>query len=84
MIGPYKIERIGQEDLELKAVTMIDPATSWFEVVQYDDKKAMTVANIVENTWLTRYHRPDICTMDRGSEFIGHAFKKELMQMSTV
>ena len=38
LIGPYKIERIGQEDLELKAVTMIDPATSWFEVVQYDDK----------------------------------------------
>ena len=59
---------------------MIDPATSWFEVVQYDDKKSMTVANIVENTWLTRYPRPDICTMDRGSEFIGHAFKKELMQ----
>ena len=80
LIGPYKIERIGQEDLELKAVTMIDPATSWFEIVQYDDKKSMTVANIVENTWLTRYPRPDICTMDRGSEFIGHAFKKELMQ----
>jgi hypothetical protein len=79
LIGPYTIEREGQENLELKAVTMIDPATSWFEIVQYDDKKSMTVANIVENTWLTRYPRPDICTVDRGSEFIGHAFKKELM-----
>ena len=50
LIGPYTIERVGQENLELKAVTMIDPATSWFEIVQYDDKKSMTVANIVENT----------------------------------
>ena len=28
LIGPYTIERVGQENLELKAVTMIDPATS--------------------------------------------------------
>ena len=40
----------------------------------------MTVANVVEKTWLTRYPRPDVCTMNRGSEFIGHAFKKELME----
>ena len=32
----------------LKYVTMIDPATGWFEIKQYDDKKSITVANIVE------------------------------------
>jgi hypothetical protein len=28
-----------------------DPATSWFEIHQYDDKKAITVANIAEEEW---------------------------------
>ena len=72
LIGPYTIERKNQNDLLLKAVTMIDPATGWLEIDQYDDRKAISVANIVEQTWLTRYPRPDICTIDRGSEFIGH------------
>ena len=53
LIGPYKIKREGKEPLLLKAVTMIDPATGWFEIVQYDDKKSITVANLVEQTWLT-------------------------------
>jgi len=53
LIGPYKIKREGKEPLSLKAVTMIDPATGWFEIVQYDDKKSITVANLVEQTWLT-------------------------------
>jgi tRNA A37 N6-isopentenylltransferase MiaA len=35
---------------------MIDPATGWFEIKQYDDKKSITVANIVEQEWLTTMH----------------------------
>jgi hypothetical protein len=27
---------------------MIDPATGWFKIKQYNDKKSITVANIVE------------------------------------
>ena len=38
LIGPYKIRRKGRKELICKCVTMIDPATSWFEVQQYDDK----------------------------------------------
>ena len=34
MVGPYKIRRSGKPDLQLQAVTMIDPATGWFEIVQ--------------------------------------------------
>ena len=50
LIGPYKIRRKGKHepDLELKAVTMIDPATGWFETCTHDDKRAMTVANLCE------------------------------------
>ena len=46
-----------------------------FEVCQYDDKRSITVANIVEQEWLSRYPWPTQITFDRGSEFIGQAFK---------
>ena len=35
----YKIK-----PLELRAVTMIDPATGWFKIKQYDDKQAISIA----------------------------------------
>jgi hypothetical protein len=38
-----------------KCVTMIDPATSWFEIHQYHNKQAITVANIDEEEWFSRY-----------------------------
>ena len=53
LIGPYKINRKGHKDpLICRCVTMIDPATGWFEIHQYDDKRSITVANIVEQEWL--------------------------------
>ena len=57
---------------------MTDPATGWFEIHQYDDKRSVTVANIVEQEWLTRYPWPTQVICDRGSEFIGQAFKDML------
>ena len=54
---------------------MIDPATGWFEIHPYDDKKSITVANIVEQQWLSRYPWPTQVTFDRGSEFIGKDFR---------
>ena len=54
---------------------MIDPATGWFEIHPYDDKKSITVANIVEQQWLSRYPWPTQVTFDRGSEFIGSIFR---------
>ncbi len=76
LIGPYKIRRKGkQKDLVCRCVTMIDPATGWFEIKQYDDKRSITVANIAEQEWFTRYPWPTQITFDRGSEFIGHDFQ---------
>ena len=59
---------------------MIDPATGWFEICTHDDKRAITVANLVELTWLSRYPRPSKVTMDRGKEFVGKEFKRELCE----
>ena len=80
LIGPYKIRRKGHEDLICKCVTMIDPATGWFEIHQYDDKKSITVANIAEQEWFSRYPWPTQVTFDRGSEFIGKDFQKMIKQ----
>jgi hypothetical protein len=80
LIGPYTIERKNQEPLVLKAVTMIDPATGWFEVQEYGDKRAGTIANIVEQTWYARYPWPTEITYDRGNEFIGHAFQTDFIK----
>ena len=79
LIGPYKIRRKGKPTLECKCVTMIDPASGWFELHQYDDKRAITVANIVEQEWFSRYPWPTQVTCDRGGEFIGHEFKQMLI-----
>ena len=58
LIGPYTIRQKGQSNLICRAVTMIDPATGWFEISQYDDKRSITVANVVEQEWLARYPWP--------------------------
>ena len=34
------------------------------------EKRADIIANIVEQTWLTRYPRPSVITYDRGTEFM--------------
>jgi transposase InsO family protein len=49
-------------------------ATGWFEITRYEDKKSITIANIVEMTWLSRYPWPTLITYDQGSKFIGHKF----------
>jgi hypothetical protein len=66
LIGPYKIRRKGKVDLICKCVTMIDPATGWFEIQQYDDKQSITVANIVlvEQELFSRYPWPRQITFD--------------------
>ena len=76
LIGPYTIRQKGKKNpLICRCVTMIDPATGWFEICQYNDKRAITVANIVEQEWLSRYPWPTMITFDQGSEFISHEFQ---------
>ena len=49
---------------------MIDPATGWFEMKEIANKEAITIANVVEQTWLTRYPWPVKITYDKGTEFM--------------
>ena len=45
---------------------MIDPASGWFEIHPYADKRAVTIANVVEQQWFSRYLWPTQLTYDRG------------------
>ena len=56
LIGTYVIKRKGWKDkLHLKAVTMIYHVTWWFEITHYNNKIAISIANLVETTCLSRY-----------------------------
>jgi hypothetical protein len=70
LIGPYKIRRKGTQDLICRCVTMIDPATGWFEIQQYDDKQYITVANIINQEWFSRYLWPTQVIFNRGSQLL--------------
>ena len=41
---------------------------------QFDDKCTNTIANIVEQEWLSEYPWLTQITYDRGNELIGHKF----------
>ena len=72
---PLKINNKGKYSLILKSITMINPVAAWFEVTQYDDKKAMSIENLVESTWMSRYPWTYRIMYDCVSEFLGHKFK---------
>ena len=45
---------------------MIDPVTRWSEIMKYDEKRDISITNLVETTCLTRYPRPMEITYDQG------------------
>ena len=55
---------------------MINHVTVWIKITQYDEKRAISITNLVETMFLTRYPRPMEITYDQVSEFIGHEFRK--------
>ena len=59
---------------------MIDTVNIWIEIMQYNDRKAMAITNLVETTWLVRYPWPVEITYDPWVEFFGHEFKNILIE----
>ena len=60
----------------LLALTMIDPATGWFKIIQANSKTATSIQDLFHNTWLAHYHRPQFVVYDNGGEF-----KREFKQI---
>ena len=67
LIVPDKIIKEGHDDpLILKYLVMIDPATGWFKILQFNDKQAATIENQLDQAWLLRYPWPLISACDSG------------------
>ena len=79
LIGPWKIDINGQE-VEFSALTSIDMVTNLVELIRIENRTSNHVAQQFENSWLSRYPRPNRCVHDNGGEFIGWEFQQLLQQ----
>ena len=68
LVGPYTVKTPTGE-FSLRAMTMIDPTTGWFEVKDISSATADTCMSAFDDTWLARYPRPQIIGYDNGNEF---------------
>ena len=59
---------------------MVYHVTGWFKIARYYDKRAISIADLLETTWLSRYPRQIEITYDQGKEYIGHKFRKSLIE----
>ena len=68
LIGEYEFGE-NEKKIKLRCLTMIDPATGWFEIVRVARPRADHVANALEFAWLSRCPWPTEVVLDRGNEF---------------
>jgi hypothetical protein len=58
IIGLYAIGPKEKPVYTLHCLTMIDPATGWFEIVPIPSKDSGDIDNLFEQTWLSQYPWP--------------------------
>jgi transposase InsO family protein len=71
LIGPYEVKLKGTRNkkIQLRAMTMIDPTTGWFEVKEIDAPTADCCQRAMDDTWFNRYPKPEYIGFDNGREF---------------
>ena len=70
LIGPYTVRMKGsRKKVQLRAMTMIDPTTGWFEIAAIDAPTADCCQRAMDDVWINRYPRPKEIGLDNGSEF---------------
>jgi len=77
LIGPYKVDTPSGTH-KLHAMTMLDPATGWFEITEIPNKTSACISNKFDQVWLCRYPRPQKCIYDNGGEFKSAEFTELL------
>jgi transposase InsO family protein len=70
LIGPWTV-KTPKGDHELRALTIIDPATGWFEMKEIGRPTAHNTMAALDDAWFSRYPCPQIVGYDGGSEFKG-------------
>ena len=66
------------------ALSVIDMATHWMELVAVPNKTAVVTARSFDRVWLNRYPRPTTCIHDGGPEFTGIEFQEMLQSYGIV
>jgi hypothetical protein len=69
LAGPWKT-KIDGKPYEFHTLTMIDPFTSWLEIIPIHNKTAGHIVSLIEQEWLRRYPRPSRMIYDQGGEFL--------------
>ena len=69
VIGPYTT-KTPKGERTLYALTMIDPATGWFEVAPLEEPNSYSTQKAFDSYWLARYPRPKYCGFDNGKHFM--------------
>ena len=67
-VGPYQ-NKTPKTLHQLRAMTMIDPATGWFEIAPIIKPNSDEAQRAFDSCWLARYPRPIEVGYDNGSEF---------------
>jgi hypothetical protein len=75
LVSTFTIKTLAKTH-SLLALTMIDLATGWFEIVEATNKSETSIQDLFHTTWLARYPRPQFIVFDNGGEF-----KREFKQM---
>ncbi len=78
LIGPWTMLVHGQE-IEFSALTCIDTVSNLVELVRIENKTAAHIGMLFENTWVSRYPKPERCVHDNGNEFLGADFQRILV-----
>ena len=78
---------IKEVELQLTAMTIVDPAMGWFEIIEvlyyniedvinnkdnYIDKSSARISQLFNQAWLSRYPQPSKVVFDNGSAFKIH------------
>ena len=55
-------------------MTMTDPSTGWFEVVEIKNKSTEHAGKTLDHLWFLRYPHPVQCVCDNRNEFLSKDF----------
>ena len=66
---------VNEQELEFKALTIMDTTTNLLEIVRIDNKTSRNITQMFTNNWLARYPWPAQIIHNNGGEFIGHEFQ---------
>jgi hypothetical protein len=77
LVDPFTIRKPAKTH-SLLALTMIDPATGWFEIVEATNMSSTFIQDLFHKIWLARYPRPQFIVFDNGNMA---EFKREFKQM---